>query len=173
MIVEVSQPERLPRASASLMAMEQRFLASWVEWAQMTLASLMVEEQRISVSQVEWVQMALASLIGSAVLELFQHRPMPSSQTNFHQWVLMDDLVTSSPPRALLASSQRWPASLGGVPLAGSCCLGCGRGGSGNFLQGGIPHLSVIWDTHLGWCVHWPQEISQFGGQRCKRDNRF
>ena len=27
----------------------------------------------------------------------------------------MDDLIASSPPRALLASSQRWPASGGGA----------------------------------------------------------
>ena len=27
----------------------------------------------------------------------------------------------------------------------GPWCLGCGRGGSGDFFQGGIPYLSIIW----------------------------
>ena len=31
----------------------------------------------------------------------------------------MDDLIASSPPRALLPSSQRWPASAGGAPPLG------------------------------------------------------
>ena len=44
---------------------------------------------------------------------------MPSSQTTFYLWALMDDLVASSSPRALLAFSQRWFASAGGVPLLG------------------------------------------------------
>ena len=44
---------------------------------------------------------------------------MPSSQANFCLWASMDDLVASSTPRAWLASSQRWPASAGGVLLLG------------------------------------------------------
>ena len=60
--------------------------------------------------------MALASLMDSVVSESFWQRSMPSSQTNFCQHVSMDDLVASSPPRDLLASLQRWPASAGGVP---------------------------------------------------------
>ena len=56
---------------------------------------------------------------------------MPSSQTNFCQWVSMDDLVASSPPRALLASSWRWPASVGGVPLLGPGVSAVGEGAVG------------------------------------------
>ena len=56
----------------SLTAMEQRVLASWMEWAQVALASLMVVEQRVLASWVEQVQMALASLMDSVVLESFQ-----------------------------------------------------------------------------------------------------
>ena len=89
------------------MVLEQRVLASWMEWTQVALASLMVVEQRVSASWVEWVQMALASLMDSVVSESFWQRLMPSSQTNFHQWALMDDLVATSSPRAVLASSQR------------------------------------------------------------------
>ena len=37
MIVEVSQPGRLPQVSTSLMAVEQRVLASWMEWVQVVL----------------------------------------------------------------------------------------------------------------------------------------
>ena len=65
------------------MAMEKRVLASWMEQAQVALACLMVVEQRVSASWVEGVQMALASLMDSVVLESFQQRSMPSSQTNF------------------------------------------------------------------------------------------
>ena len=43
----------------------------------------------------------------------------------------MDDLVASSSPRALLASSQRWPASLGGAPLLGPGVLVVGEGAAG------------------------------------------
>ena len=103
----------------SLTAMEQRVLASCMEWVHLAWASLMVVEQRVWASWVEWVQMALASLMDSLVLELFWQRSKPSSQTNFHWWALMDDLIASSPPRALLASSQRWSASVGGVLLQG------------------------------------------------------
>ena len=42
---------------------------------------------------------------------------MPSSQTTFCLQALMDDLVASSSSRALLAFSQSWPTSVGGVTL--------------------------------------------------------
>ena len=42
----------------------------------MALASLMVVEQRVSASWVEWAQTALASLMDSMVLELLQQRAM-------------------------------------------------------------------------------------------------
>ena len=116
-----------PWASASLTVVEQRFLASWMEWTQVALTSLMVVEQRVSASWVEWVQMALASLMDSDVSELFWQRSMSSSQTNFCWWAWMDDLVASSPPRALLASSQRWPVSAGGAPPLGPGVLAVGE----------------------------------------------
>ena len=97
----------------------------------MALASLMVVEERILASWVEWAQMALASLMDSVVLESFWQRPMPSSQINFCQQALMDDLVASSPPRALLASSWRWPVSLGGVLLLGPGVSVVGEGAVG------------------------------------------
>ena len=81
--------------------------------------SLMVIEQRVSASGMEWVQVALASLMDSAVLELFWQSSMSSSQANFCQWVLMDGLVASSSPRALLAFSWRWLVSVGGVAPLG------------------------------------------------------
>ena len=43
----------------------------------------------------------------------------------------MDDLVASSSPRALLASFQRWSASLVGVLLLGPNVLGMGEGAVG------------------------------------------
>ena len=78
-----------------------------MEWVQVALASLTVVEQRVSASWVEWAQMALGSLMDSVVLESLQQRLMPSSQTNFCQWLSMDDLVANGSPRVLLASSQR------------------------------------------------------------------
>ena len=154
------------------MVMEQRVLASCIEHAQVALASLMVMEQRVLASWVEQAQMALASLMDSVVLESFWQRAIPSSQTNFCQWALMDDLVAISLPRALLASSQRWPASVVGATI-GSWCLGCGGGGNRDLLQESIPHLNIIQGAHLGWCVHWPGEIPQFGRHRCEQDHRM
>ena len=68
-------------------------------------------------SQTAQVQMALATLMDSAVSELFQQRSIPSSQTAFHLWASMDDLVANNSSRALLAFSQIWPASAGRVTL--------------------------------------------------------
>ena len=65
------------------------------------------------------------------VLESFWQRSMPSSQSNICWWVLMDDLVASSPPIALLASSQRWPVSMGGAPLLGPGISAVGEGAMG------------------------------------------
>ena len=99
------------------MAVEQRVLASHMEWAQVALTSVMV-----------FLQKALASFIDSAVLDSFWQRAMPSSQTNFCQWASMVDLVANSSPRALLASSQRQPASAGGALPLGPCVLAVGKG---------------------------------------------
>ena len=60
-----------PWVSTSLMAAEQRVLASQMVWVQVALASLPLVEQRASASREAWVQMALASLMDSAVLESF------------------------------------------------------------------------------------------------------
>ena len=84
-------------ASASLMAMEQQVLASWVEW----------------------VQMAFASLADSVASELFWWRAMPNSKINFCQWASMEDLIASRSPRTLLASSQRWATSVEGASPLG------------------------------------------------------
>ena len=93
----------------------------------MALASLIVVEQRVLASWVEQAQMTLASLLDSIVLESFWQRAMPSFQTNFCQWALMDDLVASRSPRAWLPSSQRWSASVGGVPPLGPSVLALGE----------------------------------------------
>ena len=85
----------------------------------------------ILASWVEQAQMALASLMDSDVLESFRWRSMPSSQTNFCQRALIDDLVASSPPRALLASSQRWFASAGRALLLGPGVSAVGEGAVG------------------------------------------
>ena len=85
--------------------------APWVS------ASLMAAEQVVLASWTVWVQTALVSLMDSAVSESFQQSSIPSSLTAFHQWVSMDDLVASSSSRALLAFSQSWPTSAGGVTL--------------------------------------------------------
>ena len=95
-----------PWVSISLMDVEQRVLASQMVWEQVALASLTAAEQRASASRVVWVQMALASLMDSSVLESFQWSSMPSSQTTFHLWASIDDLVASSSSKALLAFSQ-------------------------------------------------------------------
>ena len=50
---------------------------------------------------------------------------------------------------------------------AGPWCLGCGVGGSGDLLQGGITQSQHHLGAHLGWCVYWVREISWFG--RCSR----
>ena len=47
----------------------------------------------------------------------------------------MDDLVASSPPRALLASSQRWPASAGGALPLGPGVSAVGEGAVGIFSR--------------------------------------
>ena len=82
--------------------------------------------------------MALASLIDSVVLDLFHQRPMPSSQTNFCWWVLMDDIVASSSPRALLAFIWRWPASLAGVLLLDPGVLAMCKGAAGISASSGV-----------------------------------
>ena len=106
-----------PWVSASLMAMEQVVSASQIVWAQVASASLTVEEQRASASMATWEQMALTSLMDSAVSESFQQSSIPSSQTTFYLQASVDDLVANSSFRALLAFSQSWPASAGGVTL--------------------------------------------------------
>ena len=102
---------------------------------------------------------------------------MPSSQTNFSWWVSLDNVVTSSSPRALLASSQRWPPSVGGVPPLGfgfmavgeeavgissreaspcQCHLGCLPGMMCPLAQGNLP----VW-----WVEVWaaPQDLVSLG----------
>ena len=106
-----------PQVYTSLMAVEQRALASQMVHAQVALASLTVVEQRASTSRVAWVQTALAFLMDSTVLESFWWSSMPSSQTTFCLQALMDDQVASSSSRALLAFSQGWLTSAGGVLL--------------------------------------------------------
>ena len=46
----------------------------------------------------------------------------------------MDDLGASNSPRALLAFSQSWLMSVGGVPQLGPGVLAMGREGGGDFL---------------------------------------
>ena len=84
---------------------------------QMVSASLMAAEQMVSPMQTAQVQMALASLMDSAVSESFLQRSIPSSWTAFCLQVSMDDLVSNSSSRALLAFSQSWPTSAGRVML--------------------------------------------------------
>ena len=108
---------KAPQAYASLMAVEQRVLASQMVQVQVALASLTVAEQRALASRVVQVQMALASSMDSTVSESFQWSSMPSSQTTFCLWASMDDLVASSSSKALLAFSQSRPTSAGGVML--------------------------------------------------------
>ena len=100
--------------------MEQGVLASHMEWVQVTLVSLVV---------VLW--MVLASFVDSAVLDSFLQRTMPSFQTNFCQWALMVDLVANSSPRASLASSQKWPTSVGGAPPLDPGVSAVGKGAVG------------------------------------------
>ena len=94
-----------------------------LKWASLrgspSLYPLMVVEQRILATGIEWTQVALASLIDSVVFESFWQRAIPSSQTNFHWWASMEDLIASSSHRTLLASSLRWAVSEGGTPLLG------------------------------------------------------
>ena len=110
------------------MGMEQRVLASHMEQVQVALASIMFI-----------LQMALASFMDSAVFDSFWQRAMPSSQTNFCQWALMVDLVANSSPRASLASSQRWPASMGGALLLGPGVSAVGEGAVGISPRGAAP----------------------------------
>ena len=70
-------------------------------------------------------------LDGCVVSDLFRWRAMPSSQTNFCWWTSMDDLVASSPPRVLLASSQRWLASSVGAPPLGPGVSAVGKEAAG------------------------------------------
>ena len=134
-----------PWTSVSLMVMEQRVSASCIEWAQVALASLMVVEQKVLASWVEWAQTALASLIDSVVAESFWWRAMLSSQTNFHQLSSMDDLVASSLPRALLASSQRWPTSVVGVPALGPGVSAVGEEAAGISFREASPISEIVW----------------------------
>ena len=90
------------------MAVEQWASASLIEWAQLISATLM-----------ERVQRAFASLMDSLVLDLFWWRVMPNSETSFHWWASIEDWIASQSPKALLASSQRWAMSKGGMLLHG------------------------------------------------------
>ena len=80
---------------------------------------LMATEQQCSASWIEQAQMTFAPLIDSVVSGLFSQRAMPNSETHFCWWASMEDLIISRSSRALLASSQRWATSGGGVSLAG------------------------------------------------------
>ena len=102
------------------MDVEQSVLAPCMEQAQVALASLMAV-----------LQMALASLIDLVVSDSFWQIPMPRSQTNFCQQMLMDDVVASSSPRALLASFWRCEASSTGVLQLGPGVLAMGKGAAG------------------------------------------
>ena len=92
-------------------------LASLIVQKQVAFAALTVEKHRVSASMVTQEQMALASLMDSAVLDSFQQSSMPSSQMALCLWASMDDLVTNSSSRALLAFSWSSAASVGGVML--------------------------------------------------------
>ena len=143
------------------LAMEQHVLASCMEQAQVALASLMAVSQT-----------ALASLIDLVVSDLFWQRNIPSSQTNFSQWVLMDDLVASSSPRAFLAFSQRQPVSLGGVLLLGPGVSAMGKGTVGISSREASPISAssgvLTWDD-----MSTGLERSANLGQRCEYNHRI
>ena len=144
-----------PWASASLMVVEQSVSASFMAWAQVALASLMAA-----------LQMALASLIDLVVSDLFWQRSILSFQTNFCWWVLMDDLVASSSPRALLTFFQRWLVSLVEVLLLGPTVLGTGEGAVRIYSRVALCISAssgvLTWeDMSTG-----PERSSNLGGQR-------
>ena len=102
--------------------------------------------------------MTLASLMDSAVSELFQWSSMPSSQTTFCLWALMDDLLASSSSRALLSFSQRWLTSMGGVPLLDSGVLAMGE----MVVEISSTEASVI--STSSWVLTWDEVFT--GPQR-------
>ena len=127
------------------MATEQQFLASWIAWVQMTFASL----------------------IDSIVSELFSWRAMLNSEINFCWQASMKDLIASRSLRALLASSQRWVTSGGGVSLLGSGVSAVGEGvgissreaSSISALSGHSPGMMcpLAWENLPLWCAKvWP-----------------
>ena len=73
-------------------------------------------------------------LDGFHCLRIISMKLYPQLQTIFHLWALVDDLVASSLPRAFLAFSQRWLASVGGVLQLGPGVLAYGRDCGGDFL---------------------------------------
>ena len=131
-------------ASACHPQSDSAWEAPWVS------ASMMATGQAVLASQTVWAQMAPASLMDSAVSESFQQCSIPSSQTAFCIWASMDDLVANSSSRALLAFSQSWPTSAGGVML-----LDLGVTAMGEMVVGTSPNESsaismssgaLIWD---------------------------
>ena len=135
-----------PQVSASLMTAEQ-----------MVSASLMATEQTVLASWMAWVQMALASLMDSAVLEAFQQRSIASSLTAFHLWSSMDDLVANSSSMVLLAFSQSWPASVGGLTP-----LNLGAAAMGDMVVGTSPNEASAISTS-SWALTWDEVSTALG----------
>ena len=120
-------------------------------------ASQMAIEQAVSASQLVWAQVALASLMDSAVSELFQQSSIPSSQTAFCLQASMDDLVASSSSMALLAFSQSWTTSAGGVML-----LDLGVTAMGEMVVGTSPNEASAISTSSG-ALTWDEVSTGLG----------
>ena len=111
------------------------------------------------------LQIALASIIDSDVLDSFWQRSMPRFQTNFHQWASMDDLVASSSPRAMLASFQRWPASLAGMPLLDPGVLAMGEGAVGISSREASPSQHCLGCSSGRMCSLDQKDLQIWGGR--------
>ena len=94
---------------------------------------------------------------GLHCLRVILTRSIPSSQTAFHLWVSMDDLVANSSSRALLAFSQSWPMSAGSMTF-----LNLGNTAMGEMVVGTSPNEASAIST-LSWVLTWDKVSTSLG----------
>ena len=162
-----------PQDSAFLMATEQQFstsamveaqlaLASFIQQACWASASLISLAHWASASLMVWAQRVLASLMASVISNLFWWRAILKSETYFLWWVLREDLVASSCPKALPTSSWSWTISPGRMLAPSPKVLTGGESlqGSNHLAQhhlecspAGMPkrRCPLAWQNLLAW----------------------
>ena len=96
----------------------------------------------------------LCCFYGFSDLRLIEAKSHPNSEVSFLLWASMVDLIANRCSKSLLASSQSWVTSKGGITTVLWHAIRMGGGGM-DVLQHGIIHFLFIWDTHLRGGIHW------------------